>query len=66
MASAAGGPAAPIAPGEIIAIYRQQNVDEPELFGQLDEAGSMPAILGDTQVFFDGVAARSCMSRLFR
>jgi len=55
--NAAGGPAAPVAPGEIIAIYRQQNLTDPDSTGQLDDSGSLPRLLGDTQVLFDGTPA---------
>ena len=57
--NAAGGPAVPVAPGEIIAIYRQQNVPDPGFIGRLDDAGTLPTVLGETQVLFDGRPRRS-------
>jgi uncharacterized protein (TIGR03437 family) len=52
--NAAGGPAEPVAPGEIVAIYRQQNVADTGFVGEIDDSGSLPNLLGDTQVLFDG------------
>jgi uncharacterized protein (TIGR03437 family) len=57
IASAAGGPVAPVAPGQIISIYGQLIGPAVPLGAQLDASGQVTRLLGDTQVFFDGVAA---------
>jgi len=57
IANAAGGPAAPVAPGELVTIYAEQLGPAAGLAAQFDAAGRLPVKLGDTEVLFDGVPA---------
>ena len=55
-----GGPLSPTglaAPGEMIAISRQQMGPYNPAYATLDDSGNLPTFLGDTQVLFDGVPA---------
>jgi len=56
VASAAGGPVGPVAPGEIIALYGQ-SVGPPDPVGPRLDSGVVSSSLGDVQVFFDGAPA---------
>ena len=55
IASAAGGPASPAAPGALLSLYIEQMGPSPDLFGRLGADGRLPLELGGTEVFFDGV-----------
>jgi len=58
IASAAGGPSGPVAPGQVINIYGQLVGPEIEVEGRVDPAtGRMSTNTGETQVFFDGIEA---------
>jgi len=57
IASAAGGPSGPVAPGQIVSIYGFLIGPEQDTFGQLDASGLLPTSVGETRVLFDGVAA---------
>ncbi|MBM3757938.1 MAG: hypothetical protein FJW38_28640 [Acidobacteria bacterium] len=54
VANAAGGPAAPIAPGELISIYTEQLGPERGLSATLDATGRIPTELGGTRVLING------------
>jgi uncharacterized protein (TIGR03437 family) len=46
-----------VAPGELVAVFGS-NIGPPQLSNmQVDDSGHVSAVLSDTQVFFDGVAA---------
>ncbi|MGH6961283.1 MAG: cellulase family glycosylhydrolase, partial [Dongiaceae bacterium] len=64
--NAAGGPAGPVAPGEIIAIYAEQLGPENPALASFDASGRLPVSLGDTQIYFDGVAAPIFFSGAFQ
>ncbi len=66
IASAAGGPALPVAPGEIISIYAQAIGPEIPVGAALDSSGRLPTSLAGTQVFFDGVAVPMLLSSFFQ
>jgi uncharacterized protein (TIGR03437 family) len=66
IASAAGGPALPVAPGELISIYAQAIGPEIPVGASLDATGRLPTSLAGTQVFFDGVAAPMLLSSFFQ
>jgi uncharacterized protein (TIGR03437 family) len=57
IANAAGGPARPVAPGEIIAIFGQGLGPADPVGAQLDSTGKVSTRLADTQIFFDDVPA---------
>jgi uncharacterized protein (TIGR03437 family) len=57
IASSAGGPAGPVAPGQLLSIYAEQLGPLPGTAAGLDAAGRIPLNLAGTQVFFDGEAA---------
>ena len=57
IASAAGGPASPAAPGALLSLYIEQMGPAPDVFGRLGADGRLPLELGGTEVFFDGVRA---------
>jgi uncharacterized protein (TIGR03437 family) len=57
VASAAGGPAGAVAPGQVLAIYGFLIGPEPEVVARLDSTGLLPASLAGVQVLFDGVPA---------
>lgn len=54
IASAAGGPATPVAPGQLLSLYIEQMGPTPDAFGALDASRRLPLTLGGTEVFFDG------------
>jgi uncharacterized protein (TIGR03437 family) len=66
IASAAGGPALPVAPGEIISIYAQFVGPNTAVAATLDASGRLPTTLAGTQVFFDGIAAPILLSNYFQ
>ncbi len=55
IASLAGGAPAPVAPGEILAIFGQLIGPVNSVGAQLDSAGQVARLLSDVQVFFDGI-----------
>jgi uncharacterized protein (TIGR03437 family) len=57
IANSAGGPAAPVAPGELVTIYAEQLGPAAGLGAQFDADGRLPVKLGETEVWFDGVPA---------
>jgi uncharacterized protein (TIGR03437 family) len=57
IASASGGPAEPVAPGQIISVYGQLIGPQNPMGAQLDASGNIARLLGETQVFFDGIPA---------
>jgi uncharacterized protein (TIGR03437 family) len=57
IANAAGGPASPAAPGQILSIYGFLFGPEREFPGRLDSSGLLATDAGEMQVLFDGVAA---------
>jgi uncharacterized protein (TIGR03437 family) len=57
IASTAGGPAGPIAPGQMVSLYTEQLGPLPGVAATLDANGRLPIILAGTQVTFDGVPA---------
>lgn len=66
IASAAGGPALPVAPGELISMYAQAIGPDVPVGASLDASGRLPTSLAGTQVFFDGVAAPLLLSSFFQ
>jgi uncharacterized protein (TIGR03437 family) len=66
IASVSGGPAAPVAPGQIISIYGQLIGPQNPLGAQLDASGNVTRLLGDTQVFFDGIPAPMFLASYFQ
>ena len=66
IASAAGGPVAPVAPGQIISIYGQLIGPQNSVGAQLDTSGNITRLLGDTQVFFDGIPAPMFLAGYFQ
>ncbi|HEV2690963.1 MAG TPA: cellulase family glycosylhydrolase [Bryobacteraceae bacterium] len=56
-ASAAGGPAAPIAPGEIVNFYGYLFGPANNSSAVLDSSGNLPAMLDGVRILFDGEAA---------
>jgi uncharacterized protein (TIGR03437 family) len=54
IANAAGGPAAPIAPGELISIYTEQLGPDKGVSATLDSNGRIPAELAGTRVLVNG------------
>lgn len=57
IANTAGGPAGPIAPGELITLYGQGLGPDLETAATLGDSGAAPTTLADTEVRFDGVPA---------
>jgi uncharacterized protein (TIGR03437 family) len=57
VASAAGGPPGPVAPGEIISLYGWLFGPETGFQASFDASGRLPTSLGEVEVFFDGVPA---------
>jgi uncharacterized protein (TIGR03437 family) len=57
IASSAGGPAGPIAPGQLLSLYTEQLGPLPGVAASLDASGRLPTNLAGTQVTFDGVPA---------
>jgi uncharacterized protein (TIGR03437 family) len=55
-ASAAGGPAGPVVPGEILKLYGFLFGPPSDLIASYDSQGSLPALLGDVRLLFDGEA----------
>lgn len=66
IASAAGGPVAPIAPGEIISFYGQSIGPQIPAGGRIDASGRVSTLLEETQVLFDGVAAPILFASYFQ
>lgn len=54
VANAAGGPAAPIAPGELISIYTEQLGPDKGVSATLDANGRIPTELAGTRVLING------------
>jgi uncharacterized protein (TIGR03437 family) len=57
VASAAGGPAAPVAPGAIVSLYGFLFGPATNFSAGFDASGRLPTTLGEVQVLFDGVPA---------
>src|SRR5258706_354556 len=57
VASAAGGIAGPVAPGEILKVYGFLFGPPSDLISTYDSRGNLPASLGDVRLLFDGEAA---------
>lgn len=57
IAGAAGDYPGPIAPGQILSIFGQGIGPAKDVAATYDAAGSLPVLLADTQVLFDGQAA---------
>jgi uncharacterized protein (TIGR03437 family) len=66
IASASGGPAEPVAPGQIISIYGQLIGPQNPVGAQLDASGNIARLLSDTQVFFDGIPAPMFLAGYFQ
>jgi uncharacterized protein (TIGR03437 family) len=66
IASAAGGPASPIAPGEVIAIYGQGLGPEIDASGRIDDTGMLETSVAETTVLFDGVPGPIFFAGLFQ
>jgi len=56
-ASAAGGPAAPVAPGEIVSFYGYLFGPANNTAAAFDSSGKLPATLDGVRILFDGEAA---------
>jgi uncharacterized protein (TIGR03437 family) len=54
IASAAGGPSSPAAPGQLLSIYIEQMGPAPDQSASLQPNGTLPTNLGGTEVLFDG------------
>jgi uncharacterized protein (TIGR03437 family) len=65
IANAAGGPAGPVAPGELIAIFGQGLGPADPVGAQLDASGKVSTRLADAQVFFDDIPAPIILSYSF-
>ncbi|MEO8026487.1 MAG: cellulase family glycosylhydrolase [Bryobacteraceae bacterium] len=57
VASAAGGPPGPVAPGEVVTFYGQLVGPLQDTPGVIDETGQLMTVAGETRVLFDGVPA---------
>ncbi len=57
IASAAGGPPGPLAPGQMLSLYGQLMGPDEEVQGTVDESGKLATSLTETQVWFDDVPA---------
>ncbi len=57
IASAAGGPATPLTPGQLVSLYIEQMGPAPDQFGTLDATRRLPLKLGGTEVLIDGAPA---------
>ncbi len=57
VASAAGGPAGPVAPGEVVTFYGELIGPEKDVPGQFDSNGILSTLAGETRILFDGIAA---------
>lgn len=57
IASAAGGPAGPVSPGQIVILYGQYIGPEADTNSVPDASGKLPADVADTKVFFNGQPA---------
>ncbi len=57
VASAAGGIAGPVAPGEILKVYGFLFGPPSDLISTYDSRGNLPVLLGDVRLLFDGDAA---------
>ena len=57
VASAAGGPAGPVSPGEVVTFYGELIGPEKDVPGRFDEHGNLATLAGDTRILFDGVPA---------
>lgn len=57
IANAAGGPASPVSPGQLMALYLEQMGPSPDQAATLDPTGRLPKELGGTRVLFDGQPA---------
>ncbi|MBZ5724447.1 MAG: cellulase family glycosylhydrolase [Acidobacteriia bacterium] len=66
IASVAGGAPAPVAPGEILAIFGQLIGPVNSVGAQVDATGQVARLLSDTQVFFDGIAAPVFLTGYFQ
>jgi uncharacterized protein (TIGR03437 family) len=65
IANAAGGPARPVAPGELVAIFGQGLGPADPVGAQLDSSGKVSTRLADTQVFFDDIPSPILLSYSF-
>jgi uncharacterized protein (TIGR03437 family) len=66
VANAAGGPAGPVAPGEIVTLHGQGMGPETRVSGRFNEAGALETELDGSRVLFDGVAAPVFSADLFQ
>ncbi|HEY6392673.1 MAG TPA: cellulase family glycosylhydrolase [Bryobacteraceae bacterium] len=57
VASAAGGPAGPVVPGEILKLFGFLFGPPSDLISSYDAQGNLPISLGDVRLLFDGEAA---------
>jgi uncharacterized protein (TIGR03437 family) len=57
IANRAGGPASPLAPGQLLNIFIEQMGPGADETGGFDDKGRLPTTLGGTEVRFDGVPA---------
>jgi uncharacterized protein (TIGR03437 family) len=57
IANAAGGPAAPLAPGQLITLYAEQLGPREDTAARFDAEGRLPASIDGTRVLIDDVAA---------
>jgi uncharacterized protein (TIGR03437 family) len=65
IASAAGGPSGPVAPGQLLSLYGQSIGPDPAL-GPVLDSGRVTTSLGGVQVLFDGVAAPMLLAGYFQ
>lgn len=65
VANAAGGPAGPVAPGEVVAFYGQGLGPEDPVTGTVD-GGAAPMEVAETRAMFDGQAVPVLMTSSFQ
>jgi uncharacterized protein (TIGR03437 family) len=66
IASAAGSFPGPVTAGEILSIYGQAIGPAKPVSAAYDTAGRLPVVLGETQVYFDGVPAPMFLTGAFQ
>ncbi len=57
IANSAGGPASPVAPGQLLSLFVEQLGPDPAIVTAFGETGRLPVNAGGTEVRFDGVPA---------
>ena len=57
IANSAGGPASPLAPGQLLSLFVEQLGPDPRRITGFDDAFRLPVNAGGTEVSFDGVPA---------